>query len=92
MSSNVSISNANITSLGQAIHVTQSTYVYVSNGTIISRQAIYLNKTSFTDISNVEILYANYSAMYMYHTEDTIIKKYYHSLGRESWDRNDRIK
>ena len=83
LSSNVSISNANITSLGQAIHVTQSTYVFVSNGTIISRQAIYLNKTSFADISNVEILYANDSAMYMYHTEDTTINYVtIHSAGR----------
>ena len=83
LSSNVSISNANITSLGQAIHVTQSTYVFVSNGTIISRQAIYLNKTSFADISNVEILYANDSAMYMYYTEDTTINDVtIHSAGR----------
>ena len=73
LSSNISISNANITSLGQAIHVTQSTYVCVSNGTIISRQGIYLNKTSFADISNVVIPYSNDSAMYMYHTEDTTI-------------------
>ena len=80
LSSNVSISNANITSLGQAIHVRQSTYVCVSNGTIISRQAIYLNKT---DISNVEILHLNDSAMYMYHTEDTTINDVtIHSAGR----------
>ena len=83
LSSNVSISNANITSLGQAIHITQSTYVCVSNGTIISRQAIYLNKTSFADISNVVIPYSNDSAMYMYHTEDTTINDVtIHSAGR----------
>ena len=55
----------------------------MSNGTIISRQAIYLNKTSFADISNVVIPYSNDSAMYIYHTEDTTINDVtIHSAGR----------
>ena len=83
LSSNVSISNANITSLRHGINIVQTYYVCVSNITIVSWSGIHLNTTSFTNISNVVVLYSNDSAVSLEYTRNTTLRNItIHSAGR----------
>ena len=83
LSSNVSISNANITSPRNGINIVQTHYVCVSNITIMSWSGIHLNTTSFTNISNVVVLYSNDSAVSLEYTRNTTLRNItIHSAGR----------
>ena len=83
LSSNISISNAKITSPRHGINIVQTCYVCVSNITIMSWSGIHLNTTSFTNISNVVVLYSNDSAVSLEYTRNTILRNItIHSAGR----------
>ena len=83
LSSNVSISNANITSPRHGINIVQTCYMCVSNITIVSWSGIHLNTTSFTNISNVVVLYSNDSAVSLEYTRNITLRNIaIHSAGR----------
>ena len=83
LSSNVSISSAKITSPRYGINIVQICYVCVSNITIMSWSGIHLNTTSFTNISNVVVLYSNDSAVSLEYTRNTTLRNItIHSAGR----------
>ena len=83
LSSNVSISNAKIISPRHGINIVQTYYVCVSNITIVSWSGIHLNTTSFTNISNVVVLYSNDSAVSLEYSRNTTLRNItIHSAGR----------